>query len=245
MPGSISTRMAANSCGSFIAALRRRSRYPRADRQRSPRCRGRNAHRVRAFLPASWINANFDVWIGHREDVAAWNLLAAARDFYAAALAKRTRGDGDAPSASATRRRVRGAARGRGQRLVLVVRPRAFFRQRRRIRRLFRKLLSEVYRSLGAGAPDELAEPIKRQTGQRQIILPPAAFSMCAWMAANPTISSGWAPDCIRRRRATVPCTAACVCSSSCAMASSAEHLYLRVDVLGDVLARRGDPNFA
>src|SRR5260370_42093369 len=27
------------------------------------------------IFPASWINANFDVWIGHGEDVAAWELL--------------------------------------------------------------------------------------------------------------------------------------------------------------------------
>src|SRR5207247_9007065 len=26
-------------------------------------------------FPASWINANFDVWIGHSEDVTAWELL--------------------------------------------------------------------------------------------------------------------------------------------------------------------------
>ncbi len=31
------------------------------------------------IFPASWINANFDVWIGHAEDVAAWELLWDAR----------------------------------------------------------------------------------------------------------------------------------------------------------------------
>ena len=31
----------------------------------------------------SWINANFDVWIGADEDNRAWDLLAQARDFYA------------------------------------------------------------------------------------------------------------------------------------------------------------------
>src|SRR6266478_233452 len=35
------------------------------------------------IFPASWINANFDVWIGHSEDVAAWELLWDAREAYA------------------------------------------------------------------------------------------------------------------------------------------------------------------
>ena len=39
----------------------------------------------------------------------------------------------------------------------------------------YRKLLTEVYRSLGADAPDVLAEPIKRQP-ERALILPPAAY---------------------------------------------------------------------
>src|SRR6266851_1636927 len=38
------------------------------------------------IFPASWINANFDVWIGHAEDVAAWELLWDAREAYARAF---------------------------------------------------------------------------------------------------------------------------------------------------------------
>src|SRR5207245_2778647 len=34
--------------------------------------------------PGSWINANFDIWIGADEDNRAWELLTDARDFYAA-----------------------------------------------------------------------------------------------------------------------------------------------------------------
>src|SRR6202163_2741435 len=41
------------------------------------------------IFPGSWINANFDVWIGHREDVAGWELLRAARDFYGKCLDQR------------------------------------------------------------------------------------------------------------------------------------------------------------
>src|SRR5260370_13288680 len=42
---------------------------------------------VQGIAPGSWINANFDVWIGHKEDIAAWELLARAREFSARHLA--------------------------------------------------------------------------------------------------------------------------------------------------------------
>lgn len=35
------------------------------------------------LVPGSWINANFDVWIGADEDNRAWDLLTDARDFFA------------------------------------------------------------------------------------------------------------------------------------------------------------------
>ncbi len=38
--------------------------------------------RNNGIFPASWINANFDVWIGSGEDVTAWEHLRRARDFY-------------------------------------------------------------------------------------------------------------------------------------------------------------------
>jgi alpha-amylase/alpha-mannosidase (GH57 family) len=41
---------------------------------------------LEGIFPASWINANFDVWIGHSEDVRAWDLLRDAREVYERAL---------------------------------------------------------------------------------------------------------------------------------------------------------------
>jgi alpha-amylase/alpha-mannosidase (GH57 family) len=41
---------------------------------------------LEGIFPASWINANFDVWIGHHEDVRAWDLLRDARDVYERAV---------------------------------------------------------------------------------------------------------------------------------------------------------------
>jgi alpha-amylase/alpha-mannosidase (GH57 family) len=45
-----------------------------------------NQPALEGIFPASWINANFDVWIGHGEDVRAWDLLRDARDVYERAV---------------------------------------------------------------------------------------------------------------------------------------------------------------
>jgi alpha-amylase/alpha-mannosidase (GH57 family) len=41
-----------------------------------------NFARLRRLVPGSWIDANFNVWIGAPEDNLAWDLLAEARDYY-------------------------------------------------------------------------------------------------------------------------------------------------------------------
>jgi len=41
---------------------------------------------LEGIFPASWINANFDVWIGDSEDVRAWDLLRDAREAYQRAV---------------------------------------------------------------------------------------------------------------------------------------------------------------
>ena len=38
---------------------------------------------VENVVPGSWINANFDIWIGDREDLVAWGMLRKAREAYA------------------------------------------------------------------------------------------------------------------------------------------------------------------
>src|SRR5205823_15239 len=40
---------------------------------------------LRHVVPGSWINANFDIWIGADQDNRAWNLLSEAREFFASA----------------------------------------------------------------------------------------------------------------------------------------------------------------
>ena len=75
------------------------------------------------IFPGSWINANFDVWIGAEEDNKAWAQLLRARETYdsATGVSEEQRRSGDGRTADR-----------RGQRLVLVVRAGARFRQPRR-----------------------------------------------------------------------------------------------------------------
>ena len=78
------------------------------------------------IFPGSWINANFDVWIGAEEDNQAWTQLLRARETF-----DQTAGQVDDPSPA---NGVGRTADRRGQRLVLVVRPGARFRQPPRVR---------------------------------------------------------------------------------------------------------------
>src|SRR6478672_1055012 len=44
--------------------------------------RHKNVNVLKSLVPGSWINANFNVWIGAPEDNKAWDLLAEAREYY-------------------------------------------------------------------------------------------------------------------------------------------------------------------
>jgi alpha-amylase/alpha-mannosidase (GH57 family) len=56
---------------------------------------------MEGIFPASWINANFDVWIGHGEDVRAWDLLRGAREAYQRAVERAGLKGNPMPSAAA------------------------------------------------------------------------------------------------------------------------------------------------
>ena len=47
---------------------------------------------MKSLVPGSWINANFNVWIGAPEDNRAWDYLHHAREFYDAECGARLRG---------------------------------------------------------------------------------------------------------------------------------------------------------
>jgi alpha-amylase/alpha-mannosidase (GH57 family) len=115
------------------------------------------------IFPASWINANFDVWIGHSEDVAAWELLWDARDTYARAADAKAKGRPDAPTETAFTAARESLLAAEGSDWCWWYGPEHSTANDAEFDALYRKHLTAVYLALGQVAPEELAKPIKRQ----------------------------------------------------------------------------------
>jgi len=105
-----------------------------------------------SLVPGSWINANFNVWIGAPEDNRAWDYLHHAREFYAQ----------NAPGATEAQRKLAFEE-------ILIAEgsdwnwwygPEHHSANDRDFDELYRKHLSNVYQALGAVPPDSLAQPI-------------------------------------------------------------------------------------
>ena len=108
--------------------------------------------RLTSLVPGSWINANFNVWIGAPEDNRAWDYLNNAREFYAQNAAHVTE-----------------AQRKLAFEEILIAEgsdwnwwygPEHHSANDRDFDELYRKHLSNVYQALGAIPPDYLARPI-------------------------------------------------------------------------------------
>jgi alpha-amylase/alpha-mannosidase (GH57 family) len=128
-----------------------------------------------SIFPASWINANFDVWIGHAEDVAAWELLWDAREAYKRAEEARTRNRSDAPTETALREAKESLLAAEGSDWCWWFGPEHSTFNDAEFDALYRKHLTGVYLALGQIAPDELAKPIKRQP-EHALHLSPSSF---------------------------------------------------------------------
>jgi alpha-amylase/alpha-mannosidase (GH57 family) len=115
------------------------------------------------IFPASWINANFDVWIGHAEDVAAWELLWDAREAYARAFEARKQGRTDAPSETALKEARESLLAAEGSDWCWWFGPEHSTANDAEFDALYRKHLTAIYLALGQVAPEELAKPIKRR----------------------------------------------------------------------------------
>jgi len=115
------------------------------------------------IFPASWINANFDVWIGHAEDVAAWELLWDAREAYARAYESHKKGRADAPTETALKDARESLLVAEGSDWCWWFGPEHSTANDAEFDALYRKHLSAVYLMLGQVAPEELAKPIKRR----------------------------------------------------------------------------------
>jgi alpha-amylase/alpha-mannosidase (GH57 family) len=108
--------------------------------------------RMTSLVPGSWINANFNVWIGAPEDNRAWDYLYHAREFYAQNAARATE-----------------AQRQLAFDEILIAEgsdwnwwygPEHHSANDRDFDELYRKHLSNLYQALGAVPPDYLAQPI-------------------------------------------------------------------------------------
>lgn len=115
------------------------------------------------IFPASWINANFDVWIGHQEDVAAWELLWDARQAYARAVEARKQQRGDAPTETGLQEAHESLLAAEGSDWCWWFGPEHSTANDAEFDALYRKHLTGVYLALGQVAPEELAKPIKRK----------------------------------------------------------------------------------
>jgi len=127
------------------------------------------------IFPASWINANFDVWIGHAEDVQAWDYLWDAREAFARAENAAAQGRKDAPSEAALREAKESLLAAEGSDWCWWFGPEHSTANDAEFDALYRKHLTGIYRAVGKIAPDELAKPIKKQP-EHALHLPPSEY---------------------------------------------------------------------
>jgi alpha-amylase/alpha-mannosidase (GH57 family) len=114
------------------------------------------------IFPASWINANFDVWIGDAEDVRAWEMLSEARKVYESAAAGAKRKKRGAPSDEALARAFESILTAEGSDWCWWFGPEHGTENDAEFDALFRAHLKQVYAVLGEEAPDSLTKPIKK-----------------------------------------------------------------------------------
>ena len=126
------------------------------------------AEELPRIAPGSWINANFDIWIGAEEDNQAWDHLSDARDFFAA----------HEKTASPAQRAL-------ALEEILVAEgsdwnwwygPEHSTANDPDFDALYRSHLANVYRALGYRPPEALAQPIARLRHRVTSILPEAAL---------------------------------------------------------------------
>jgi len=114
--------------------------------------RHKNVGHLKSLVPGSWINANFNVWIGAPEDNKAWDYLYHARNFYERA----------APDATEKQRELafEEIMIAEGSDWNWWYGPEHHSANDSDFDELYRKHLSNVYQALGGNPPDYLAQPI-------------------------------------------------------------------------------------
>src|SRR5262249_50725165 len=122
-----------------------------------------NAAQTHSIFPGSWINANFDVWIGDAEDVSAWGRLWDRADAFKHAEDAFNRKSSGAPSEDALKKAKESLLAAEGSDWCWWYGPEHSTANDAEFDALYRKHLTGIYLALGQIAPDELANPIKRQ----------------------------------------------------------------------------------
>ena len=130
------------------------------------------------IFPASWINANFDVWIGAQEDVAAWELLWDAREMYARCVDARAKNRDGAPTEQALKLALESLMAAEGSDWCWWYGPEHSTANDAEFDALYRKHLTAIYVALGQVAPEELAKPIKRKPEQALQIAPTSMLNV-------------------------------------------------------------------
>jgi len=122
-------------------------------------------------VPGSWINSNFDIWIGAEEDNHSWNLLSEARDFFAQAEQQ--------PAPPFSRESLELAREelliAEGSDWNWWYGPEHHSANDPEFDELYRAHLANVYRALGAPTPESLATPIITEP-LRVFAAPPTSF---------------------------------------------------------------------
>jgi len=117
--------------------------------------------KLESVFPGSWINANFDVWIGAPEDNLAWDHLSAAHDFFIENASKAS------PEQQALAKEELLIAEGSDWNWWYG--PEHHSANDREFDELYRKHLSNVYHALGTAPPDVLAQPISGSYAMVQV----------------------------------------------------------------------------
>ena len=125
----------------------------------------KNTPTTGGIFPASWINANFDVWIGSEEDVAAWELLWDARQVYASCVEAEKQERPDAPTKTGLAQALESLLAAEGSDWCWWYGPEHSTANDAEFDALFRKHLTGIYLALGQVAPVRFSQAHQTQTG--------------------------------------------------------------------------------
>jgi alpha-amylase/alpha-mannosidase (GH57 family) len=123
--------------------------------------------KLQSLVPGSWINANFNIWIGAPEDNHSWDYLAAAHNLFSEHAAH-----GDAEKHALAYEELLIAE---GSDWNWWYGPEHHSVNDRDFDELYRKHLANVYQALGAAPPEHLAHPIYSGVA-RPVYVPQTAY---------------------------------------------------------------------